>query len=196
MTDEIKNEELNNEDNLSNTINGAMVEDIEPTEVADDTSQSNELESDLQTQLATAITERDDFKDALQRERADFSNFRKRSDREKLEMRSTVAADTIKRFLPVFDDLDRAVTTAPEEVKDSEWYKGFSMIGKKFNDLLESYRIEIVNPLGEPFDHNFHDAIGSDDSDEYESGTVIDVMQKGYVLDGKCIRPAIVRVAN
>jgi len=152
--------------------------------------------STLQNQLDTALAQVEEFKSALQRERADFSNFRKRMEKEKSEMRGVMAGETIRGFLPIFDDLDRAISTLPDEWKESDWFKGFSLIGKKFNDLLESYGIRQVNPLGEPFDHNCHDAIGSEDSDQYASGTVIEVLQKGYILHGKCIRPAIVRVAN
>lgn len=155
-----------------------------------------EEENNLAVQLEEALTKQEEFKEALQRERADFSNFRKRIDRERGELRAQIAANTISRMLPVFDDLQRALESVPEEIKDHDWFQGFELIGKKFSAVLDNYGIEQINPLGEPFDHNFHEAIGSEDSDEYESGTVIDVLQSGYKMNGKCIRPAMVRVAN
>ncbi|MCI0709516.1 MAG: nucleotide exchange factor GrpE [Chloroflexi bacterium] len=153
-------------------------------------------ENDLAVKLEEALARQEEFKEALQRERADFSNFRKRIDRERGELRSQIVADTISRMLPVFDDLQRAIENAPGEFKENDWFQGVELIGKKFGAVLDSYGIEPINPLGEPFDHNFHEAIGSDDSDEYASGTVIDVVQTGYKMNGKCIRPAMVRVAN
>lgn len=153
-------------------------------------------ENDLAVKLEEALARQEEFKEALQRERADFSNFRKRIDRERGELRAQIAADTISRMLPVFDDLQRALENVPDDIKDNEWFQGFELIGKKFSAVLDNYGIETINPLGEPFDHNFHEAIGSEDSEEYESGTVIDVLQTGYKMNGKCIRPAMVRVAN
>ena len=153
-------------------------------------------ETDLAAKLEEALARQEEFKGALQRERADFSNFRKRIDRERSELRSQIVADTIARMLPVFDDLHRALENAPDGFNENDWLQGIQLIGKKFGVVLDSYGIEPINPVGEPFDHNFHEAIGSEDSDEYESGTVIDVLQSGYKLNGKCIRPAMVRVAT
>jgi molecular chaperone GrpE len=186
---EIQDEKLANNDQL--------VEDAAQIEKADETrSKEEDPLVILQNQLDTVIAERDEFKDALQRERADFSNFRKRIQREQQELRSMIVAETVQKFLPVLDDFERAMQNLPDNVTDSDWFQGFQLIEKKFDDVLASYGIEKLDPLGEPFDHNFHDAISTADSDEYESGTVMDVLQKGYVMGGKCIRPAIVRVAD
>ena len=194
MTD--KNTQTNLEEEPMANNDGISPETVDEmpdvTDSVDDTSADSEPQSDLEIALAQV----NEFKDALQRERADFSNFRKRTEREKSEMRAIVIADTVKQFLPVVDDFDRAWTNIPEDMRENDWLKGFALINKKFRDLLDSFGIEVLDPLGETFDHNFHDAIGSEDSDEYESGTVLDVLQKGYVMNGKCIRPAIVRVAN
>lgn len=194
MTD--KDTQTNLEEESMVNDDGASAETVEEmpdvTTVADEHVAEAEPQSDLDIALAQ-VTE---FKDALQRERADFSNFRKRTEREKAEMRAVVMADTVKQFLPVVDDFDRAWTNIPEDMRDNDWLKGFALINKKFSDLLDAFGIEVLNPLGEAFDHNFHEAVGSEDSDEYESGTVLDVLQKGYMMNGKCIRPAIVRVAN
>ncbi len=152
---------------------------------------------DLEVQLEKALSERDDFKEALQRERADFVNFRKRTEREKSEVRNHVTIETIARFLPVLDDFERAISSTPVDVREDGWVQGFMLIHKKFRDLLlNQFGVEPVDPLGETFDPNWHEAIGSEDSDEYESGIVTAVLQKGYKLDDKCIRVAMVKVAN
>jgi molecular chaperone GrpE len=168
--------------------------ELQPEEILEETSATQTLANDEEYQALLAQSE--EFKAALQRERADFTNYRKRVEREKGELKGQIVGDTVRSFLPIFDDLDRAINSLPSELKEHDWYKGFSLIGKKFNDLLESYGIQLIDPLGTPFDPNFHEAIGSDDSGEYASGSVSAVLQKGYALQGKCIRPAIVKVAN
>lgn len=191
---------MTDKDTQTNSEEETMVKDEEVTteavETAEEVEETVTTEETPQSDLDIALTQVNEFKDALQRERADFMNFRKRTEREKAELRSVVVADTVKQFLTVVDDFDRAWTNIPEDMRDNDWLKGFELINKKFSDLLDSFGVEVLNPLGEIFDHNFHDAIGSEDSDEYDSGTVLDVLQKGYVMNGKCIRPAIVRVAN
>lgn len=172
-------------------------EPIEPDVAQDLEDESEETNAtEASSDLERALLERDEFKAALQRERADFTNYRKRVEREKSEMRSTISADTIVKLLPILDDLDRAIAAAPEEAKDNDWMKGFSMIQRKFYDLLNQMGIVAIEPLGEPFDHHYHEAIGSEDSDEYESGTITTVLQKGFKMDDRCIRVALVKVAN
>ncbi len=169
----------------------------EADEAAGFEEEAEDLEEEtLESQLERALAQVDEFKAALQRERADFVNFRKRIEREKTEMRANSTANTVAQFLPILDDFDRALASTSQEMNDTEWLKGFSMIHKKFNDLLHQLGVEPIDPLGEPFDPNYHEAIGSEDSDEYDSGAVIHVLQKGYMLDSRCIRPAMVRVAN
>lgn len=187
-------------DELEAIIFNQNTEEEEPIEpdVAQDLEDESEETNATETSsdLERALLERDEFKAALQRERADFTNYRKRVEREKSEMRSTISADTIVKLLPILDDLDRAIAAAPEEAKDNDWMKGFSMIQRKFYDLLNQMGIVAIEPLGEPFDHHYHEAIGSEDSDEYESGTITTVLQKGFKMDDRCIRVALVKVAN
>lgn len=153
--------------------------------------------TDTEAGAVEAVTlQRDEFKAALQRERADFVNYKKRTERERAEMRSSIIGDTVGKFLPILDDFERALSVVPESADDDGWVKGFSMIRKKFNDLLTQMGIEVIDPLGEPFDPNLHEAIGSEDSDTYDSDTVMMVLQKGYVMDDRVIRVAMVKVAN
>lgn len=172
----------------------------EVTEVTLDATEQPSVETVEETQqdteLEKALAQVEEYKVALQRERADFVNYKKRVEREKSELGTNITAKTLLNVLPIIDDFDRAIQATPEDVKNNGWMTGFSLIHKKFQDMLQNLGVEQINPLGQPFDPNFHDAIGSDDSDEFESGAVIEVLQKGYAMEGKCIRPAIVRVAN
>ncbi len=199
MSKKKKNEQEPRPEDTSSTTNHEMEENMP---VADNdanvaTSENGSgAEGASEEALDTLTLQRDQFKDALQRERADFINFKKRAEREKAEMKAVIAANTIAKFLPVIDDFDRAMAAVPTDLDDNSWLTGFSMIHKKFNDLLMQLGVEVIDPLGQPFDPNYHEAISSEDSDEYESNMVSAVLQKGYKLDDRCIRVAMVKVAN
>lgn len=195
MDEKLQQENRADEEIIEETGNDEEV--MMPFLDEDRTEESTEEEEALEMQLEKALTQRDEFKEALQRERADFVNFRKRIERERSEIRSNVTSDTVARFLPILDDFERAIEQTPAEARDDGWVEGFNLIYKKFRDLLlNQFGLEPIDPLGEEFDPNWHEAIGSEESDEYESGTVTAVLQKGYKLDDKCIRAAMVKVAS
>lgn len=135
-------------------------------------------------------------KDGWQRARAEFANYKKRVERERTELFQRASLDTLKELLPVIDDFDRAFESVPDELADNPWIGGVTMIQRKFENLLEKYEIEPINPAGEPFDPNVHEAVGTDDSDEVESGHVTITLQKGYKAGNQVLRPALVKVAN
>lgn len=168
------------------------LEDVLEQEISDETPSTTEPQDPLEEAMAQV----EEFKVALQRERADFINFKKRVEREKQDARKTHMAETLMKVIPIMDDFDRAMEALPTEVKTNDWMTGFSLIHKKFRDLLDNMGIIQLNPVGEPFDPNFHEAVARADSDEFASGHVIEVLQKGYVIEDKCLRPAMVKVAN
>jgi molecular chaperone GrpE len=147
--------------------------------------------------LSKALGMVEEFKDALQRERADFQNFRKRVDRETDMLKAKTIGDILGKFLPVVDDFERAVGAIPEDEREKDWVAGIGLILRKLQTLLEAEGVQRIDPLGEDFDPNFHEAIGADEpSDEFASGQVTVVLQKGYLKGDRVLRPAIVRVAN
>ena len=135
-------------------------------------------------------------KDGWQRARAEFANYKKRVEKEKTEMFQRASVDTLKELLPIFDDFDRAFDNIPDEISDNPWIGGVSMIQRKFESLLAKYDVEVIDPTNEPFDPNFHEAVGTDDSDDIESGNVTVTLQKGYKSGDHILRPALVRVAS
>ena len=148
-------------------------------------------------ELSKALGMVEEFKDALQRERADFQNFRKRIDRETDLLKAKIGGDILGKFLPVVDDFERAINAIPEDEWEKDWVAGIGLILRKFQNLLEAEGIRQIDPLGEDFDPNYHEAIGADEpSDEFASGQVTAVLQKGYLKGDRVLRPAIVRVAN
>jgi molecular chaperone GrpE len=152
--------------------------------------------TNLMQALIEAQTEAQTNKDGWQRARAEFANYKKRVEREKTDMFQRASLDTLRALLPIIDDFDRAFDNVPDEISDNPWLGGISMIQRKFDNVLEQYNIEVIDPVGEVFDPNYHEAIGTDDSDDVESGHVTVTLQKGYKAGEQILRPALVRVAS
>ena len=132
---------------------------------------------------------------ALQRMAADFANYRKRTDAERVEFARFAKADLIAKLLDVLDAYDRALATTPEELKGSSWVEGMWLIERKLRQILEAEGLTSVDSLGEPFDPYLHEAVAHIESDAPE-GTVINEHQKAYRLHDRVIRPAMVTVAK
>jgi molecular chaperone GrpE len=145
------------------------------------------------SQLAEAQTKAQEYLDALQRERADFTNFRRRMELEKDQIGRWTSGETIKKFLPVLDDLERALAHRPA---DDSWSGGVELVYRKFQSILDAEGITRIDAEGKPFDPNLHEAIMQDVSEQHESGTVIEVLQQGYMHGERVLRPALVKVAQ
>jgi molecular chaperone GrpE len=131
-----------------------------------------------------------------QRTLAEFQNYKRRTEREREAQSRRSALDTLTKLLPIIDDFERAMANVPEELAGNPWLNGVRLIQDKFARLLAEHDVTVLDPVGEPFDPNLHQAIGMDDSDEFESGHVIETLQKGYASGDVLLRPAVVRVAN
>ena len=135
-----------------------------------------------------------EYLDSLQRERAAFQNYRKRVERERAEQSQNVAGDLLLRLLPTLDDFYRAMDAVPEGERD-EWFAGVVLILRKLERFLADEGVVEIEALGQPFDPAFHEAIGMDADADAESGTITQVLQRGYRLGDRVLRPALVRVA-
>jgi len=146
----------------------------------------------LKQQLAEAQTQAADFKDGWQRARAEFDNYRKRIERENSLVYQNASGNVIKRFLPIMDDLERALQARPA---DLPWAAGIDLIYRKLQSILDSEGVKRIEAEGQAFDPNFHEAISQEQCDELPSGHVVAVVQNGYMLGEKVLRPAMVRVS-
>ena len=146
----------------------------------------------LQEELEASKAEVESKKDELLRSLAEFSNYKKRIERDQILKHQTMKGDIVKRFLPVMDDMLRALQNAPED----PWVEGIQLIYRKLEGVLEVEGITRIEAEGTDFDPNFHEAIGQVPSDEHESGQVVEVLQEGYMLGERVVRPAMVRVAE
>lgn len=144
-------------------------------------------------QLKEAEAKIVEYKDGWARSQAEFQNFRKRVERDNESFKASTKGDIIKRVLPVLDDLERALQNRPA---DDAWANGVELVARKFQNILEMEGVKKIEAKGAAFDPNFHEAISHEPSDEVESGHVIDVVQNGYVIGERVVRPALVRVAQ
>lgn len=143
--------------------------------------------------------EADGYLDSLQRERASFANYRKRVEQEKAELFDRSLGEHVKIFFPVIDDLERALKHRPkdEDSNCASWADGIALILQKLLKTLES---KGVTPLeiqpGDAFDPNTQEAVTHEEHDEFHDHQIIEVVQTGYKLKDRIIRPAMVRVAK
>ncbi len=125
---------------------------------------------------------------------ADFQNQRKRFDKEKADIYQYANEGIVKNLLGVLDNFDRALDAAGDS--DAKLVEGMELILKQLWEALEKAGVSEIKALGEDFDPNYHNAVMMEDSSEHASGKVSEVLQKGYILNGRVIRPSMVKVAN
>jgi len=147
----------------------------------------------LQKQLEEAEAKAAENLDGWQRAQAEFVNYKNRVQRDRVADYASMKGDIIRKMLPVLDDLVRSLAHRPE---NDSWADGMELIARKFQNVLEAEGVTVIEATGKPFDPNFHEAISSEPSEDVESGYVIDVVQNGYMLGERVIRPAMVRVAQ
>ena len=164
--------------------------------------QAAQVEADLEA-LAAKAKERDEYLALAQRTQADFENYRKRMARENAAAKDRGVAQVAKELLPALDHLEHALKAAsgdPETTSSSgagdDVIKGFVLVRDELVAALGRAGIEAFSPQGEPFDPNEHEAMAAQPSEGAEPGTVIEVYQQGYRLNGAVLRPARVVVAE
>lgn len=135
-----------------------------------------------------------DTKEQLLRITAEYANFRKRSEKEKSETFSFATAKTVGELLPVIDNLERALSNEQEDYEGLK--KGVQMTYDGLMATLEKLGVTAYGESGEQFDPNFHNAVMHIEDDELETNIITDVFQKGYKINDKVVRPAMVKTAN
>ena len=141
-----------------------------------------------------AVKQLESVKDQFVRLTAEYDNYRKRTAKEKDSLYQDAKADTIKEFLAVYDNLERAVSTEGDE--DSPHKKGLEMIFHQYQEILKKLDVTEIEALGQPFDPERHNAVMHIDDENYGENVVSQVFQAGFLLGDKVIRHAIVQVAN
>lgn len=164
----------------------------------EETSKANETEEkeeDIKKEEKDPVQqELDDTKDRLLRLTAEYSNYKRRSEKEKQDAYVYAKSDTIKALLPVIDNLERALAN---ETKDYDALKkGVKMTFDNLTAILETLGVEVFGEPGDIFDPNLHNAVMHVEDEEHKNGEIVDVFQKGYKIGDKIVRPAMVKSAN
>jgi molecular chaperone GrpE len=151
-----------------------------------------EIEKDLEK----ARQEAAEYLDSLQRLKAEFENFRKRMIREQSEFLRLANQRIISDLLPVIDSFDRAMKVLESGEADEKFHQGIKMVYQQLEDTLAKEGLKEINPEGEEFDPLKHEAMMQVESQEHKENMVVEVLEKGYELKGRVIRPAKVKVAK
>jgi len=133
----------------------------------------------------------------LQRTRADFENYRKRSESDKILVRESGQASAILKLLPVIDNIERAIAYIPDDLKENEWVQSVSKLVKNLENSLDSMNLKRIDAKpGTVFNPDFHEAILFDEDAQGENEIIAEEMQAGYALNGRPIRHAMVKVTR
>jgi molecular chaperone GrpE len=163
--------------------------DISPTKLLAD------IET-LRGQAEASRVQAEEYLNALQRERAEFLNFKRRTSEDRQRDLGLASEDLIRKVLAVADDFDRAIEARPDSVAADPWFEGVSVIDRKLRQLLESEGVtEIVAAPGVPFDPREHEAIATVPGTNRPEGEIVEQVRRGYRLRDRVLRPALVAVA-
>lgn len=162
---------------------------------AEEASAEKQTDSeDVKTEESTCEKELAETKEQLLRVTAEYANFRKRSEKEKQDTFVFAKSETIKELLPVIDNLERALANDKEDFEGLK--KGVQMTFDSLVNILNKMGVEIFGTPGDEFDPNLHNAVMHIEDENYKNGEIVDVFQKGYKINDKIIRPAMVKSAN
>jgi molecular chaperone GrpE len=210
MTEQANKEELNMNEKAE-AINQAEQPETIEEELASESKDAseavkNEEAPDTDTllkkiaeqadEIDTLTKKVDDFNNRMLRTQADFDNFRKRTSKEKADARKYRAQDLVTDMLEILDNFQRALAVETVSEDGQALKKGMEMVLSKLENALKKEGVEEIASLHQPFDPNVHQAVMQEDSAEHEAGTVIQVLQAGYSLNGRVIRPAMVKVSS
>lgn len=175
-------------------------DELKTEEAAEEVAEVEPEETDpvkiLENKLLKAEEASKTSHDRLLRATAEFDNYKKRSERELAEFRKFANERLIKDLLPVMDNLERAIESSTDDSANSGIIEGVEMTLKEIYKVLEKFNLKCLESEGKAFDPNFHQAVLQEETDEYPENVVIKVMQKGYILHDRLIRPAMVVVAK
>lgn len=148
--------------------------------------------------LNEAYNKISELEDRILREKAELVNYRKRKEEEMSKMLKYSNEDLVKEILPIVDNFERAINMDDDNLEDevSKFLSGFKMIYCKLISTLEKYEVKAIDGNNKPFDPTYHQAVMTESKEGVEPGMVLEVLQKGYLLKDKVIRPAMVKVSE
>ncbi len=161
----------------------------------EETNAANKEIEELKNKLEEKTRQCEEYMNMVQRTAAEFDNYKKRTIKEKEALSLDAAIDTVNAFLPVVDNLERALK-AVQEVDDNPMKEGVELVMRQLKDCLEKMGVEPIAAVNNPFDPELHNAVMHVDDDAFGDSVVIEEFQKGYTMKGKVVRHSVVKVAN
>ena len=168
-------------------------EEQEELSARDNAAADSVISGDLQK----LVEERDSLQDRLLRKQAEFENYKKRIERERSEYAQFASAELMRELLNAMDSFDLAIHSVGKENAGSEnLLRGLDLIYKQFQDTLGRFGLKPIEAAGQPFDPNVHQAVSTVPTNDVEENTVVDELRRGYTLNGRLLRPAMVSVSK
>jgi molecular chaperone GrpE len=173
---------------MEENMQSAVADGAETAEAQPEPASSTDQVAELSQRNA-------ELQDRVLRLQAEFDNFRKRTERERMEFAEYAGEQTVRALLPILDDFERALKAAAPGTPGDEFVRGIELIYNRLADTLKKQGLEPVTATGAKFDPHQHEAIGKLETDEHEDNTVVQEFQRGYNYKGRLLRPAMVQVA-
>lgn len=165
--------------------------------VSDRIDPVDDARAELESRLETAEQALQSEQDRFTRLYAEFENYKKRTAREMGEFRKYATESLVKELIPVVDNLERAISSSGEDTQDKSCIlEGVEMTRKEILRVLEKYEVKSIEAMGMPFDPNFHEAVGQEESETEEDNIVVRELLKGYTMHDRLIRPSMVIVSK
>jgi molecular chaperone GrpE len=186
-------------DNNIQTPKEELENPVKEMDAVDESEEQEQATSELlvlQESLEEIQAKAEEYLDGWQRARAEFANYKKRIERDQALIYQNATASVVKRYLVIIDDLERALAARPQEGDGAAWAAGIELIYRKLLSSLDADGVKEMQVVGEQFDPLLHEAIMQEPSQDHESGQIIEVLQKGYQVGDRVLRPAMVRVAE
>ncbi len=169
----------------------------ETKEVVEELPEAPESPAEVRAALEEEKARAEEYLDQWKRTQAEFSNFKKRNEKEREELMKFANSLLVAKLLPVLDDFQRALQTIPDKIHALTWVEGIFLIQRKLQAILEQEGLrEIEAEPRRQFDPAIHEAVIYEEQEGYKEGEIIDILQKGYKLHDRVVRPTLVRVAK
>ena len=168
-------------------------EQVKKNNKAEGNDNNTDEKIEANKKVETLKIQLEETEDRLKRVAAEFDNYKKRSAQEKTELYNSIMADVVSNFLPVIDNLEKAVEV---ETKDEEYKKGIELVLKQFQDVLLTNGVQEIEAIGQTFDPEFHEAVSSVQDDTKGEKEIVQEYRKGYRIGNRVIRHSMVIVAN
>ena len=145
---------------------------------------------------SAAERQRDEYRELLLRQSAEFDNFRKRTERERQTLEETAAFNIIHELLPLVDNLERALSAEPGAEGADAYRKGVELIYRELQEILRRRGVKPIEALGAEFDPHYHQAVSYEPADDRNDGEIVEEFRRGYMLGDRLLRPSMVKVAK